>query len=155
MVRYTLAVVKTPSAWETLHEKSSEVIIPVLQHVKLHFGSICDSVRKIMIKIAISHGPHQGHKTLSALETHQEKSSEVIIPVLEHAKLTSGTGRDSVREIMIKTPICLIKTSLPGSLHRREWSADVDSLSAHLSYLFCIGLVSLRDIMIKHHFWSL
>ena len=108
-----------------------------------------------MIKIAISHVPHQGHKTLSALETHQEKSSEVIIPVLEHAMLTSGTARDSVREIMIKTPIYLIKTSLLGSLHRREWSADVDSLSAHLSYLFCIGLVSLRDIMIKHHFWSL
>ena len=39
-----------------------------------------------------------------ALETHQEKSSEVIIPVLEHAKLHVGTGRDSVREIMIKHP---------------------------------------------------
>ena len=57
-----------------------------------------------MIKIAISHGPHQGHKTSSALETHQEKSSEVIIPVLEHAKLYFGTGRDSVREIVIKHP---------------------------------------------------
>ena len=38
----------------------------------------------IILKIAISNGPHQGHKTSSALETHQEKSSEVIIPVLEH-----------------------------------------------------------------------
>ena len=35
---------------------------------------------------------------------HQEKSSEVIFPVLEHAKLHFGTGRDSVREIMIKHP---------------------------------------------------
>ena len=50
------------------------------------------------------HGPHQGHTTSSALETHQVKSSEVIIPVLEHAKLHFGTGRDSVREIVIKHP---------------------------------------------------
>ena len=57
-----------------------------------------------MIKIAISHGPHLGQKTSSALETHQEKSSEVIIPVLEHAKLHFGTGRDSVREIIITHP---------------------------------------------------
>ena len=57
-----------------------------------------------MIKITISHGPHWSHKTSSALETHQEKSSEVIIPVVEHAKLHFGTGRDSVREIMIKHP---------------------------------------------------
>ena len=49
---------KTPSALETHHEKSSEVFIPVLQHVKLHFGSGSVSVLKIMIKIAISHGPH-------------------------------------------------------------------------------------------------
>ena len=59
---------------------------------------------KIMMIIAISHGPHYSHNTSSALETHQEKSSEVIIPVLEHAKLHFGTGRDSVREIMIKHP---------------------------------------------------
>ena len=89
---------------ETHHEKSSEVFIHVLQHVKLHFGSGRVSVLKIMIKIAISQGPHKGHKTSSALETHQEKSSEVISPVLEHAKLHFGTGRDSVREIMIKHP---------------------------------------------------
>ena len=38
----------------------------------------------IMIKIVISRGPHQFYKTPSALETHQEKSSEVITPVLEH-----------------------------------------------------------------------
>ena len=54
-----------------------------------------------MIKIAISHGPHYGHKTWSALEMHQEKSCEVIIPVLEHAYLHFGSGRESVREIMI------------------------------------------------------
>ena len=38
--------------------KSSEVCIPFLQHVKLHFGSGRVSVLKIIIKIAISHGPH-------------------------------------------------------------------------------------------------
>ncbi len=38
-------------------EKSFEVIIPVLEHDKLHFGSGRVSVLKIMIKIAISHGP--------------------------------------------------------------------------------------------------
>ena len=87
---------------EAHHEKSSELSIPVLHHVKLHVRSSRDSVRKIMIKIAIRDGPHWGHKTSSALETHQENSSEVMIPVLEHAKLTSETTRDSVREIMIK-----------------------------------------------------
>ena len=53
---------------------------------------------------------------------------------------------------MIKDPISLIKTSLLGTLHHRGWSADVDSLSAHFWQLFCIGLVSVRDIMIKRHF---
>ena len=38
--------------------QSSEVIIPVLEHSKLHLGSDRVSVLKIMIKIAISHGPH-------------------------------------------------------------------------------------------------
>ena len=37
------------------------------------------------------------------------------------------------------------------TLHHRGWSADVDSLSAHFSFLFCIGLVSVCDIMIKRH----
>ena len=43
-------------------------------------------MREIVIKIAISHGPYYGHKSScwSALETHQEKSSEVIIPVLQY-----------------------------------------------------------------------
>ena len=96
----------TSSALETHHAKSSEVINPVLEHehVNLHFSSGRVSVLKIMIKIAISHGPHWGHKTSSALGTHQENSSEVNIPVLEHAKLTFGTGRDSMREIMITHP---------------------------------------------------
>ena len=48
----------SPRALETHHEKSSEVFISVLQHVKLHFGSGRISVLTIMIKIAISHGPH-------------------------------------------------------------------------------------------------
>ena len=55
-----------------------------------------------MIKIVISHGPHLGHKTLSALETHQEKSPEVIIPVLEFVSLHIGTCRVAVLKIMIK-----------------------------------------------------
>ena len=60
----------------------------------LHFGSGRVSERKIK----------HPHKTPSALETHQWKSSEVIIPVLEHAKLHFDTGRDSVRIFMIKHP---------------------------------------------------
>ena len=43
---------------ETHQQKLSEVIIPVLEHGVLHFGSVRLSVLKIMIKIAISHGPH-------------------------------------------------------------------------------------------------
>ena len=38
----------------------------------------------------------------SALETRQEKSFEVSIPVLEHDKLHFGSGRVSVLNIMIK-----------------------------------------------------
>ena len=36
---------------------------------------------------------------------HQEKSFEVIIPVLEHGKLHFGSGRLSVLNIMIKIAI--------------------------------------------------
>ena len=39
-------------------EKSSEVIVLVLDHGKLHFGSGRVSVLKIMIKIVISHVPY-------------------------------------------------------------------------------------------------
>ena len=35
------------------------------------------------------------------MKTHQEKSSEVIIPLLEHGKLRFGTGRVSMLNIMI------------------------------------------------------
>ena len=49
-----------PSALETRREKSSEVIIPVLEHDKLHFGSGRVSVLNIMIKIAISPGASLG-----------------------------------------------------------------------------------------------
>ena len=50
----------TPSALETHQEKSSEVIIPVLEHGKLHFGSARVSVLNIMIKVAISPGASLG-----------------------------------------------------------------------------------------------
>ena len=43
---------------ETHLQKSSEVIIPVFEHAYLHVGSGRESVREIVIKIAISHGPH-------------------------------------------------------------------------------------------------
>ena len=59
---------------------------------------------KLLLKSQLATGLIGAIKTSSALETHQEKSSEVIIPVVEHAKLHFGTGRDSVREIMIKHP---------------------------------------------------
>ena len=42
---------------KTHQEQSSELIIPVLEHGTLHFGSGV-SVLKIMIKIAISHRAH-------------------------------------------------------------------------------------------------
>ena len=45
---------------EMHQEKSFEVIIPVLEHGKLHFSSGCVSVLKIMIKIAISPGASLG-----------------------------------------------------------------------------------------------
>ena len=35
------------------------------------------------------------------METHQQKSSEVIIPVLEHGQLHFGSGRVSELNIMI------------------------------------------------------
>ena len=90
---------------ETHQQKSSEAIIPVLEHGQLHFGSGRVSVLKIIIKIAISHGPHYGHKTPFALETHHEKSSEVFIPVLQHVKQHFGSGRVSVLKILIKIAI--------------------------------------------------
>ena len=50
----------TPSALETRKEKSSEVIIPVLEHGQLHFGSGRVSELNIMIPIAISPGASLG-----------------------------------------------------------------------------------------------
>ena len=90
---------------ETHHAKSSEVFIPVLEHGRLHLGSCRASVLKILIKIAISHGPNLGHKTWSALETHREKSSEVFSPVVEHGRLHLGSCRASVLKILIKIAI--------------------------------------------------
>ena len=49
-----------PLTLETRQEKSSEVIIPVLEHVNLHFGSGRVSVLNIMIEIAISPGASLG-----------------------------------------------------------------------------------------------
>ncbi len=49
-----------PSALETRQEKSSEVIFPVLEHGKLHFGSGRNSVLNIMIEIAIGPGASLG-----------------------------------------------------------------------------------------------
>ena len=43
---------------ETHHQNRSEVIIPVLEHVKLDFGTGRVSVYHIMINIAISNMPH-------------------------------------------------------------------------------------------------
>ncbi len=59
----------------------------------------------LWLQSQLAHGPHYGNKTPSALETHHEKSSEVIIPVLEHVKLHIGSGRVSVFKLMIKNAI--------------------------------------------------
>ena len=60
------------------------------------------------------------------METHQEKSSEVIIPILQNVKLHFGTVRISVLKSMIKHPNQSAGDFAPS------WSEDVDSLSAHL-----------------------
>ena len=43
-----------PTEMEMHQKKSSKVIIPVLEHGSLHFGSGCVSYLNIMITIAIS-----------------------------------------------------------------------------------------------------
>ncbi len=48
----------TPSALETHQEKSSEVIIPVLERSKLHFGSGRVSVLKLWLQSQLAQGPH-------------------------------------------------------------------------------------------------
>ena len=53
-----IRAIKTWSPLETHQEKSSEVIIRVLEHRRLHVGSGHESVREIVITIAISHGPN-------------------------------------------------------------------------------------------------
>ncbi len=60
LMLYISAVSCHLSALETRHEKSSEVIIPVLEHGKLHFGSDRVSVLNILIKISISPGASLG-----------------------------------------------------------------------------------------------
>ena len=82
---------------ETHHQNRSEVIFPVLEHVKLDFGTGRVYVCHIMINIAISNMPNQGPNRLSEMETHHQKSSKLIIPVLEHF----GFGRVTVHNIMI------------------------------------------------------
>ena len=63
------------------------------------------SVLKIMIKIAISPGASLGPYNPRLKETHNEKSSEVVIPVLQHVKLHFSNGRVSVLKIMITIAI--------------------------------------------------
>ena len=90
---------------ETHQQKSSEVIIPVLEHGQLHFGSGRVSELNIMITIAISPRASLWPYAPSVLETHREKSSEVLIPVLQHVKLHFDSGRGSALKIMIKIAI--------------------------------------------------
>ncbi len=69
----------------------------------LNFGSGSVSVLKVMIEIEIPPGASIIRAlNPSEMKTHQEKSSEVIIPVLEHGKLHVGSGRVSMLKIMIK-----------------------------------------------------
>ena len=87
-----------PSELETRQQSSSEMKIPVLELLTLHFGKGHVSELNILNNICLMHP--------SALETHQQKSSEVlIVPVLEHGKLHFGSGRVSVLNIMIQIAI--------------------------------------------------
>ena len=56
-------------------------------------------------KVAISPGASLGLQPSFEMETNQQKSSEVIVPVLEHGKLHFGSGRDSELNNMIKIAI--------------------------------------------------
>ncbi len=81
---------------ETRQQSTSEMMIPVLELLTLHFGKC--HVPELNILNIMSNAP-------LTFETRQEKSSEVIIPVLEHVKLHFGSGRVSVLNIMIKIAI--------------------------------------------------
>ena len=61
----------------------------------------------LWLKSQLATGIIRAIKTWSALETHQDKSSEVIIRVLQHRRLHVGSGRASVLNIMIKIAISL------------------------------------------------
>ena len=76
---------------ETRQQSKSEMMIPVLELLTIHFVSELN-ILNIIIYVQCT----------NALETRQEKSFEVIIPVLEHDKLHFGSGRVSVLTIMIK-----------------------------------------------------
>ena len=85
-------------------EQSSEVIIPVLEHYakRWHWSRFraqnYDNNRNYPQCLIRALTP-------SEMKTHQDKSSEVIIPVLRHVKLHFGTGRVSVlKKSMIKDP---------------------------------------------------
>ena len=56
-------------------------------------------------KVAISPGASLGLQPSFEMETYQKKSSEVIVPLLEHGKLHFGSGRDSELNNMIKIAI--------------------------------------------------
>ena len=85
---------------ETRQRSSSEMMIPVLELLTLHFGNGHVSELNILGNICITHP-----QPPSAMETHLQKSSEVIIPVLEHGRLQVVSGRASVLNIMIKIAI--------------------------------------------------
>ena len=85
---------------ETRQQSLSEMMIPVLELLTLHFGKGHVSELNILNNIYLMH-PYPP----SALETHQEKSSEVSIPVLEHVKLHFGSGRVSMLKIMTNITI--------------------------------------------------
>ena len=90
---------------ETHKQKSSEVIIPVLEHGQLHFGSGRVSELNIMITIAISPRASLGPSNPVCFGNAPKKSSEVFISVLQHVKLHLGSVRVCVLKIMIKITI--------------------------------------------------
>ena len=90
---------------ETHLQKSSEVIIPVLEHGKYTLAVVALPCSALRLKSQLATGLIRPIITWSALETHQEKSSEVIIRVLEHGRLHVGSGRTSVLNSMITIAI--------------------------------------------------
>ena len=97
---------------ETRQQSSSEMIIPVLELLTLHFGKGHVSDLNILNNITCILHPQPP----SALETHQTKTSEVIIPVLEHGQLHVDRGRVSELNVMITIAISLRASLGPYNL---------------------------------------